>query len=1016
MNVLKPLLAAFAFLFVLVNQGNAQLPSKIIFNRLTKKEGLASNSIFQTLQDRQGFLWIATENGLQRYDGHHFLSFHYIPGDTLSIPDDRINKLHIDNRNRLWVISGKQVGIFNTSNFTYKAVTVSKPINAIKKLWEDEKGNLVLVSDLSVLLQFDEKLNSFSKPYDIPALPEGYRFDNIVLDANPSRYWLTSRQGILLFDTKTKKYSYGAQNTNNDAIINAAKEIKNTRYPFVDMDGSLWFVDWIPFRSVPVLYYYNRKNGEMKSFNNGEQKFTDIYHEIWSIREQSNGIKWIFGSGLLAWYNAAESRFVNIKSQPFSENDIQFDYVVDVFEDREKNVWISTNKGLYNFNTGRQFLTGVMHRRIADTAGADLPASSILQTQRNGIWVSTFGGGVYSYDAKLNPLPNPFTERDPVNKTLAVQTMTQRKNGEIWLGLHSGEIKIYNPSDNSIHSLFTTMMEGKAVRHIIEDRSGNIWWGNYNGDLVKCEKGNWRDSSNAIKVIDSGLSVVIKLYEDPKGFIWVCTTLDGIYKRDAATGKTIQHYGMTTTGKNNGLSKEGATDIVQYNDSLYLIASNNLSILNTRTNTFRYLSAADGLPAENIVSMVVDKEKRVWVAVTGGLYRLNPDKKLVVSYTAAHGLEHNNFEVASSAVLNDGRIAFGTAHNFLIFDPEKGVDKTAVPRVVISGVHYAGGYLSMDSLQSQGRISLPYDKSSLAVDFSALSYSNQYTFQYMLEGLDEEWKTTRETQVEYPYLPPGDYTFKVKAVNSEGVESRLPGELQVHVRTPFWRAWWFYTLVVLLLIGLLHWLDRRRQKRKEFIHEMRSNIAGSLHQEVNTALSNINILSEVARMKADYDIQKSKEYIQQIHSKSQHMIVAMNDMLWSIDPANDNMQQTVDRMREYVEGLNSQEGTKICLHVDETVRSVNLNMQSRYQALYLFKESINALVDASAKQCDVNLTIEKDFLTYTIEFENEGVDRKAIDSFVNGAEIGKRVTAINGVLETDFNKSNSLLILKVPLQ
>lgn len=993
----------------------AQTTLSPLFSRITKKDGLASNVIFNTIQDKKGYIWVGTQNGLHRFDGKHILKFHYLPGDSTSIADNSVIRLFIDKKDRLWLILGNRLGIFNTDNFKFSETKIPGRVNIIKKIYEDEEGKIVLVTDQPKLVSFDEKLKDFSAAYTMPALPEGYRLDNIIADAGSGKYWITSREGILLYDSKSKQVSSPVNNLAGNETLGAFAGIKNTRYPFLASDGSLWLVDWIPFRSTPVLYRYNKAQHQLSKFNDGEEKLTDVYHEIWGIKQQKNGKVWIYGNGLLAYFDEESNRFVSVKSKPYSENDIEFDYISDVYEDREHNVWVSSNKGLYRFNTELRFFSNISNKGLGDTAIDNSTVTAILPTKSNGIWVSSFGGGIKSYNEKWKPIANPFTNSDPANKSLVVVSMMQRRNGEIWIGLHSGVIKIYDPATNITQDFHTSLLEGATVRQILEDKQGDIWIGSYNANLVKCKGGNWRDSTKSLKLIDSSISVVLKIYEDRPGFIWVGTTLDGIYKIDPKTDKAVKHYTAVKPGKNDGLSEGGATDILQYNDSIYLVLSNSICVLNAKTDQFRYITRAQGIPPENGINLIMDKQKWVWVALAGGLYRVNIEKNIFVGYDQSHGIINSDFEVSAATLLNDGRIAMGTSHDFLVFDPLSITDTSKVPAVTISAIRRSGNLISMDSLSGEKMISLPYDNSSIAIEFSTLSYKNQYKYIYTLEGLDNEWKTITEMQLSYPYLPPGDYTLRVKAVNSEGIESGFITSLPIHVRTPFWRSWWFYVLLAMAALGILYWLDRRRVKRKEFIQEMRSNIAGSLHQEVNTTLNNINILSEVARIKADHDIEKSKEYIQQIHSKSQHMIIAMNDMLWSIDPANDNMQRTIDRIQEFIDGLNSQYDTKIELLVDEKVRNTNLNMQARYQTLHIFKECIDQLPMNAGNRYKIDLSLEKDKLSCSIAFSNEQVDLEKFEELINSKPMLERLDSMNGDLTIDTNKSSSLLVLRVPL-
>ncbi len=195
-------------------------------------------------------------------------------------------------------------------------------------------------------------------------------------------------------------------------------------------------------------------------------------------------------------------------------------------------------------------------------------------------------------------------------------------------------------------------------------------------------------------------------------------------------------------------------------------------------------------------------------------------------------------------------------------------------------------------------------------------------------------------QASYNYLPAGKYTFKVKAESGDGMSSINVTELKIKVQPPFWQAWWFYCILALLTGGVIYWLDTERMNRKEVMQKMRTDIADNLHEEINTALNNINILSEIAKLKANKEPEKAIEYLEQIHSKSHNMIIALDDMLWSIDPENDNMQKTVERMREFTDALKNRHKTQVDMLVDKKIEKLELNMKLRHEAFLLFKDVI----------------------------------------------------------------------------
>ncbi len=1002
------IIAAFLTTIFLL-RAEAQLPSKLIFTKLGKKQGLASTAVFQSVQDKQGFIWFATENGLQRFDGHNFLTFHNIPGDSTSIMGEFFNKLYIDSKNRLWLISGGVIGIFNTNRFTFKKITTTSPINFIKKIMEDTSGRLLLVTDLPDVLVFDEKSMAFNSKLPLPALPAGYRLDNIVEDIQPGKFWITTRQGILYSDGKSITVPTNSLNGDTTMI----DHIRNTRYPFVASNGSVWFISWIPFRSVPVLYNFQPQTKSLRVFGNSKKRILDNNYEIWSIRELKDGSIWIFGQGMLGYLDKNTNQFVHIKSVPASEYDIEYDYVVDLFEDREQNVWINSNKGLYRVNKGLQYFSYQGNRRIQDTALYEEHVTCILPTKHEGIWVSTRGKGIFSYDNQWNPIENSFTALDTANKSLEIVTMIELSNGDFWFGLRNGQIRIYHPHTKKVEQFYLPGSKTESIRQLLEDRNKNIWVGNNEGDLYKYDQGNWRDSAGSVHRVDSLLGPITRLYEDWSGNLWIGSMNTGLYKRDGKTNQLIHHY-QSSKGKDDGLSVNVANDIVQYNDNTILIASNSLSILNTNTGKFQYILPSDGIPSERIINIIVDKKKRIWLAMVNGLYRLNLEKKIPIIYSEVNGMQSSNIEIASEAVLPDGRIAVGTFRDFMVFNPDAVIDTTKVPAVVLTSLKALDKPILIDSTREKF-ISLPYDQSALTIEFTTLNFSKHNTVLYMLEGLDKQWKATSDMKVSYPYLPSGNYIFKVQAVNEEGVAGETIELLEIHVQTAFWKSWWFWSIIGALVLGFLYWLDRRRIKRREFIQHMRTNIAVNLHEEVNTALNKINLLSEIAGMKADYEIEKSKEYIQQIRTKSRHMIVAMNDLLWSIDPSNDDMRKTTERLTEYIHGLNNEVQGNFTLKVDNSVYQRNLDMQTRYHSLYLFKAVIENLFDFSVKNADLFLRIERNDLVYRVSVKDEYLNDYDVAGILKVGTIADRINQLNATAHIDSHNGNHQLLFIIPL-
>jgi hypothetical protein len=323
----------------------------------------------------------------------------------------------------------------------------------------------------------------------------------------------------------------------------------------------------------------------------------------------------------------------------------------------------------------------------------------------------------------------------------------------------------------------------------------------------------------------------------------------------------------------------------------------------------------------------------------------------------------------------------------------------------------------VDSLFRLQKVELGPGQDFITIGFSGLSfYNNKWSYYYKMDGLDKEWKNTNGIfQVNYNYLPAGTYTFEVRAENADGVTSDEITRMKIVVQPPLLKSWWFYSIVILFVAFILYMIDRERMRKNEMIQKMRSDIASSLHGEVNSALNKINILSEMARIKAEKEPAKAPEFFEQIHQKSHEMIVAMDDMLWSIAPENDSMGKTIDRLREYIDALKNRHAANIDLLVDRGIESLQLNMKLRYELFVLMKEGIRSVLQAGTKNCKVHIGEQEHGLLYTLEISNKNCDLQQLNNLIQQIELERRLNSINATLNSKMHKFTSVFDLYVPL-
>jgi glucose-6-phosphate-specific signal transduction histidine kinase len=286
----------------------------------------------------------------------------------------------------------------------------------------------------------------------------------------------------------------------------------------------------------------------------------------------------------------------------------------------------------------------------------------------------------------------------------------------------------------------------------------------------------------------------------------------------------------------------------------------------------------------------------------------------------------------------------------------------------------------------------------------------------MLEGLDKTWREAYNNEITYQYLPPGSYTLKLRSENGESNEFKNISVLKIKVNPPFWKTWWFFSIMVLVVGALLFWIDHIRIRRKTAILEMRSNIADDLHKDINAALSNITILSEMAKIKADREPEKSKEFIEQIHTKSQNMTLAMDDILWSIDPNNDSMENFMLRFREYIDALRSQYNVQIDVLIDPKAKNLQLKMKIRNSVFGLFKSGITNVVRTGGTNCRAHINYEKPHLVYTLEFDTATMDMKQMNNLRQRAELMKKLEELGATLDFKEHTTNAVFVLSIPVK
>lgn len=1002
----------------------AQDPGQYSFTHYTTASGLLSNQVNTLVQDEEGYIWAGTTNGLQRYDGARYKTFRRTEKDSSTIPSNPVWQLLIDKKKNLWVLlADGRVGIFNTRKFTFREVPVhfKKPISpntSVKRLITDEYGNLFYLISGSEVITLDEKANDFSYTHNFFKQKEQWPG---IIDFHQQRgtqkYWMSIEGGgIAVYNKATGQLSYTGNNVEKESVIEQYKTLSTLYHFFFDRQQRLWFIEW-GNRPVPHIYCYDIKTN--KPVVEKAELFSSLktYHEIRGFFQQQDGTVWVKGLLVFAKFNETEKKFQPVYNGYRNESSIAYEAVHCLYEDRENNVWVTTdNNGLYRFNPSREFFSNISHiNRMTGKKGEGGPLS-FIRTNRGTILVGTWGDGLYQYDNDFTNMPTNIKGFDNKGGPSIWSMVASRDSNTIWMASQPG---IYSIDQKNRSSKYYTpaVLENKTIRQIAEDKNGNLWLGMQSNGVFKWTaakgKNKFEEGMEAFTSIPPVR--VNKITIDSKGYVWIGTPENGAYVIDPSSDKVIIHFSDTAQNEKK-LPERGVSSILEYDDSTMIIT--------TATRIFRYnriLKQSYVIGSREIISgfiTAVEKDKNgyLWLTSTAGLYRINIQKRVFLQFDRTDGIDNEHFTQSASYTLPDGRKLFGTTNNIIVFNPAAIYVNAKSPDIKVTDLKVMNKSLLLDSLKNLKEIELAYRDNSLVIEFSPFLYNGASMIKYKLEGLDKEWRIAgTNNDAVYSYLPPGRYTFLLKTIDEEGNESAEKKEFTIKINAPFWKTWWFYCLIALAAGGLLFWLDKERTKRKEAVLKMRSDIADDLHKDINTALGNINILSEIAKLKANTEPGKSIEFIEQIHDKSQSMMIAMDDMLWSIDPLNDSMENFILRFKEYIDALRNRHDVQIDLLADKKVEALQLNMKLRKDVFGLFKSGITNVVKTGGADCRIHIAFTNPHLIYTLEFDNTNIDTQQLNNLRQRKELADKLAIIKAKLDLQTHKTLSVFVLSIPV-
>lgn len=993
----KIIVSAVIFICLLLNV-KAQV---YYIKNYTTSDGLVQGTVKAIYQDTRGRMWFGTAEGVSVYDGTEFTNYGIAEGFNRPV----ITSFYELQPGIMLVGTlGDGVAVFTDLYFSkpklQTKITDKKFISGIyiSQIIPDKKGNIWFVTDKGITIwRMNENkivsidtITSFGQ-FGSPSL---FQF-NFYDDEN---FYVATNSGLF----KKIASTYIRIKYKNKEIAEPVFKL------FTDLEGTIWFA------TLNELYFI--KNGEVKNFREIYPEFKEPVYCF--IQDRSKSLYLGSIDGLI---KISDKKFYRIDKN----NGLETKDIISLYTDDENNIWIGSLSGIskltssnFNFVNTASFnghfnnLQKIEKRLFASSSeglyeienytlkksnlASGVSTKPIIYFTRdveNNLWFAT-DMGVYKknmntilhYDNN-NGLPHNHTYHIAIDKNKITWIATQRglayiKNNKIYDFEKRIEKKwIY--SDGMAEQILTT----QSIRKVVVDNNNIIWIGTWSGGLFRID-------SNAVYRFtqkDGLADLSIRgIQIDPQNNIWVSTRYGGVCKYD---GKSFTAY-----------------------------------------------STKNGLKSNWVFSVETDYNQNLWFCTANGLTKHDGYKS--VTYDASNGI--TSAEIISSTKL-EGKLWFLSNSQIFSYEPEEKDNPFSYPKIIFRQVKLIDGNLpstdsaltnidsDINSILIQSKIApqpveLEYYQNSIVFDFAGIDFRDErrITYEFILDGFDKQWiRASKKNYITYTHLPSGKYSFKVYAINKEGIKSISPAVFDFHILTPFWQRWWFITISVaffILLISLVNYLIYQYKIRQALrLERLRSNISTDLHDEIGTSLSSIAIFAELVKREYAKDSVKNSDMLERIENTSRDLIDKMSDIVWAINPGNDKFEDALLKLKDYSVKILESRGINVMLNLDTGNQQIILPMDVRRNLLSIFKEVVtNAAKYSKASTVKIDLKfIEKPEEKIFLSIEDDGIGFD-ISKHMNGyglKNIKHRSNEINAKLELNSSPGKGTSIkVEIPVK
>jgi signal transduction histidine kinase/ligand-binding sensor domain-containing protein len=1011
--------------------------ASIRFEQLTTEDGLSQNAILALLQDHQGYLWIGTQNGLNRYDGLTFTHFRNDPENPNSISYNSIIALFEDNEGYLWI--GTWGGGLNrydpaTGIFSHYVSDANDPASlsnsVVTSIYQDQQGRL-WVGTLGGLDLFYPSTGKFIHYHNDPEEPTSLSSDaiSVIIPAGDGTMWVgtgaygTSGNGLNLFDPATGQVTrYGAY-----GACMISPDISSIA---TDPAGNLWIghggsglpgggVDEFNPTSLSCYHYDAGTEGEFTN-NNIAQLFFDRDNRLWIS---------VWGGGLLRREPNEPGNFTNIRHDVTNPESLSSDNTSVLLQDHSGVLWVGTyDTGINKLDLDSLQFRTYQNNPADSTSLASDRVSAFAETKDGDIWVGTLEAGLDKFD----PITGQFTHfrNVPTNpdslSSNRIMSLYADSDGTLWVGTVNSGLNHYFPSagkfQHYLHdSADPASLIDDEVTYINRDNAGILWVATMGG-LSRLDQGSDKFVSY------SGLSgAPISLMTDG-GDLWIGTWGGGASRLSLAlpgilpannSRLTVLTTLMHDASEPNSLSENSVWAIHKTSDGMFWFGTaDGLDRYDPRTGDYKIYTEKNGLPSSSIMGIAEDLNKHLWITTSNGLTRFDPTSETFRTFDKSNGLQGNEFNSSACFISpTTGELYVGGNNGFTVFNPNRLNFNMTSPNAVVTGFSVFGEPYPLDPL-GKAAINLNYNQNFISINFAALDYHTpaKNSFAYQLEGYDSDWvQAGTHTSASYTNLPSGNYTFHLKAANSDGSWGNTETSLSIQITPPFWLRWQYQAGFIIGTIALIfagfQWrvreirrneriLERRITERTEELNKAnkllsekaaqdavtaeRTRLARELHDAVTQTLFSATLIADVLPDLWGRNLAEGNRRLEELRQLTRGALAEMRTLLVELRPNALVEVPLPTLLRQFTEALTGRSRVNIQLNCSGERKLAGEVQIGLYR---IAQEALNNVVKhATATQAVVTLNLE-DPLRMTVCDNGSGFDPAVVTADHLGLKI-----------------------------